>query len=355
MPPVRHTGATPRLLPPYLLDRVARHAEEPVRAWALNTLRLDDTLRALRAHAPGMDHQAPPLRPSVRGRANRSIHTTRQGTELPGQLVRAENQSPTGDIAADEAYEYMGATHSLFWNIYARDSIDDEGMPLIGTVHYGQHYENAFWNGRQMVFGDGDGEIFNRFTIAADIVGHELCHGVIDYEAALVYRGQPGALNESISDVFGSLVRQYLLGQTAEQADWLIGAGLFTNAVQARALRSMSAPGTAYDDPLLGRDPQPAHMRDFVDTHEDNGGVHINSGIPNKAFQLIATRLGGPAWERAGRIWYDTLCDSRLTAQADFKGFATLAADNALQRHGSGSLEHQTVLAAWQDVGVPVT
>lgn len=354
MHPARPPLATPRLLPPYLLDRLASRAAEPVRSRALNTLQLDDALRTVRTSASAAGPSASRRNPSARGRSDRSIHTAGQSTELPGQLVRAEGQLPTGEVAVDEAYDYLGATYSLFWEVYGRHSIDDRGMPLVGTVHYGQHYENAFWNGYQMVFGDGDGEIFNRFTIAVDIVGHELCHGVIEHEAALVYRGQPGALNESISDVFGALVRQRLLGQSAEQADWLIGAGLFTDAVQARALRSMAAPGTAYDDPLLGRDPQPAHMRSFVDTQEDNGGVHINSGIPNKAFQLLATRLGGPAWEGAGRIWYDTLCDARLTAQADFASFATLTADNARQRYGAGSPEHRAAIAAWHDVGVSV-
>jgi Zn-dependent metalloprotease len=350
----RGTPDSPRLLPPYLLARLARRAREPVRSWALNTLRLDDSLRTAGAKAHALGPQPRPGAVSERGRAERSIHTAQQGTELPGIQVRAEGRPPTGDIAADEAYEHLGATYELFWNVYGRHSIDDRGMPLVGTVHYGQRYENAFWNGHQMVFGDGDGEIFNRFTVAVDIVGHELCHGVIDHEAALVYRDQPGALNESISDVFGVLVRQYRLGQSAEQADWLIGAGLFTEAVRARALRSMSAPGTAYDDPLLGRDPQPGHMRDFVETREDNGGVHINSGIPNKAFHLVATRLGGEAWERPGRIWYDTLCDPRMTAQTDFAGFAALTADSALRRHGPDSFEHQAVIAAWRDVGVPV-
>lgn len=354
MHPDRPVPDIPRLLPPYLLDRLARRAREPLRSRAQNTLRLDETLRTVRASARGPVLAMQQRAASERGRSERSVHTAGQETELPGLLVRAEGQPPTGDIAVDEAYEYLGATYALFWQAYGRHSIDDQGMPLIGTVHYGRHYENAFWDGRQMVFGDGDGEIFNRFTIAVDIVGHELCHGVIEHEAALVYRGQPGALNESISDVFGVLVKQHLLGQSAEQADWLIGAGLFTDAVQAHALRSMSAPGAAYDDALLGRDPQPGHMRDFVDTQEDNGGVHINSGIPNKAFHLLATRIGGPAWERAGRIWYDTLCDERLTAQADFARFAALTVENALRLHGSGSLEHQAVISAWQDVGVSV-
>ena len=170
-------------------------------------------------------------------------------------------------------------------------------MGLVATVHFGDHYENAFWNGRQMVFGDGDGELFNRFTVSLDIIGHELAHGVTEDEAELMYLNQSGALNESVSDVFGSLVKQYLRGQTADEADWLIGEGLLTDAVAGVALRSMKEPGTAYDDPVLGDDIQPAHMDDYVRTTADNGGVHINSGIPNKAFYTAAMSLGGHAWE----------------------------------------------------------
>ncbi len=201
--------------------------------------------------------------------------------------MRIEGAPASGDAAVDEAYDGLGATFDLYWDVYERNSIDDEGLPLDATVHYGTDYDNAFWNGQRMVFGDGDGDLFNRFTIAVDVIGHELTHGVTEDEAQLAYFFQPGALNESNSDVFGSLVKQKLLHQTVEEADWLIGAGLFTSNVQGVALRSMKAPGTAYDDPVLGKDPQPAHMRDYVRTYQDNGGVHINSGIPNHAFYLI--------------------------------------------------------------------
>jgi hypothetical protein len=203
-----------------------------------------------------------------------------------------------------------------------------------------------------MVFGDGDGQYFNRFTIAIDIIGHELAHGVTEHTANLVYQDQPGALNESMSDVFGSLVKQYARSprQTADQADWLIGAGLFTGQVNGVALRSMKAPGTAFDDPILGKDPQPAHMDDFYNGPGDNGGVHINSGIPNRAFDLLA--LGGYAWEKAGRIWYATLCDSRLSSTASFQEFADLTADNAGKLFGA--TERQAVVDAWQQVGISV-
>ena len=155
-------------------------------------------------------------------------------------------------------------TYNFFKDIFDRNSIDTRGMKLDSTVHYGEDYNNAFWNGTQMVYGDGDGDIFQRFTKSIDVIGHELTHGVTQYEAALEYEGQAGALNESFSDVFGSLVKQYFLKQKVEKADWLIGNGLFTRKVNGIALRSMKEPGTAYDDPTIGKDPQPGHMKDYV-------------------------------------------------------------------------------------------
>jgi Zn-dependent metalloprotease len=221
-------------------------------------------------------------------------------------------------------------------------------------VHFDTGYDNAYWDGTRMVFGDGDGQLFNRFTIAKDIIGHELTHGVTEIEAQLIYYGQSGALNESVSDVFGSLVKQYVLGQDASSADWLIGEGLFTSAVNGQALRSMKAPGTAYNDPILGKDPQPDHMSKFVVTMRDNGGVHINSGIPNKAFYELASALGGNAWDKAGRIWYDTLLDNQLKPNASFKTFARLTASNARRQYGTGSTEESAVKNAWRKVGITV-
>src|SRR4029079_11658982 len=136
---------------------------------------------------------------------------------LPGTVLRTEGQGPTGDTAADEAYDGLGATFDFFAEIYDRNSLDDAGMPLDATVHFGQDYNNAFWNSVQMVFGDGDGQVFNRFTIALDVIGHELSHGVTEDEAQLQYFYQSGALNESMSDVFGSLIKQYTLGQKADE------------------------------------------------------------------------------------------------------------------------------------------
>ncbi|WP_040166397.1 M4 family metallopeptidase [Microbacterium gorillae] len=340
------------IVPPYLLTRIA--AAEPrfptAAEVARRTLLMDSRARTHRAE----------LRFTVDGgrlvaeatpAPERTVADARGTETLPGTTVRREDDPPVSDIAVNQAFDGLGATYALYWDAFRRDSIDGTGMPLDATVHYGHAYDNAFWNGERVVFGDGDGEVFQGFTGSLSVIGHEMSHGVIERTAALVYQGQSGALNESIADVFGALTEQHALGQTAAQASWLIGAGLFTTAVHGVALRSMKAPGTAYDDPELGRDPQPASMRDYVTTTEDNGGVHLNSGIPNHAFYLVATALGGPAWERAGSIWYDALTGG-LSASADFAAFAAATVTAAVAAHGTGSEEAVAVSAAWRAVGV---
>lgn len=321
------------VVPPHILHEIARNGTPQERDFALKTLATDGTLRTRRA-----THQLLSAgRLSFRNLLStapvakfRSIFDAGKTPSLPGRMVRAEGQPATGDQAANEAYDGLGATFDFYWDVFQRNSIDNQGMHLDATVHYsedGTGYDNAFWNGQRMVFGDGDGVIFNGFTVSLDVIGHELTHGVTGSEANLIYTGESGALNESLSDVFGSLVKQYALKQDANSADWLIGAGLLK--IPNAALRSMRAPGTAYNDPKLGKDPQPATMSKFVHTSRDNGGVHINSGIPNHAFFLVATQLGGNAWGDAGRIWYDTVRDPQLKATASFQEFAQRTAVNA--------------------------
>ena len=347
----RYTQMCPcDIIPPFVLESIVRMGTETQRACALRTLALDGRIRSQRAmQSQVRSRGAQSVGPR---RKNRLIYTAANGTTLPGTLLRGEGQGSSGDLAADEAYDGFSATFDLYWDIYGRNSIDNNGMDLIGTVHYGDHYDNAFWDGTQMVFGDGDGTIFNRFTIAIDVIGHELTHGITAATAALEYHDQSGALNESISDVFGSLVKQRSLGQTAAQADWLIGAGLWAAGINGVALRSMKAPGSAYDDPLIGNDPQPDHMSRYVNTPSDQGGVHTNSGIPNKAFYLTAIAIGGNSWETAGNIWYRTLLDSRLFATAQFQDFANLTAENANQLYGVQV--RAAVIQAWHDVGISV-
>ncbi|MFE4670033.1 M4 family metallopeptidase [Streptomyces sp. NPDC056716] len=340
------------IIPPHALDKLAQAQEPAVAGAARRTLQRDAFERTQRRLTTvlGAPAVAAPAA-AAPGTPHRTIYDAQHKTSLPGKKVRGEGSDPGQDATVNRAYAGLGATYELFFSAFARDSIDANGLPLDATVHYDQDYNNAFWNGEQMVFGDGDGEIFLDFTLPIDVIGHELAHGVTQYTANLTYFGQPGALNESLSDVFGSLIKQYTLGQTADQADWLIGAGLLAPRVTGVALRSMKAPGTAYDDDVLGKDPQPATMDDFVRTGRDNGGVHINSGIPNHAFYLAATELGGHAWERAGQVWYDVLTGGELSEQASFADFADLTVTAAQTRFGAGE-ELQAVQKAWEQVGV---
>ncbi|MGO4597314.1 protealysin inhibitor emfourin [Terrabacter sp. 2RAF25] len=348
------------IVPPYILEALAASDEPAVAEHAREALRHDEHLRSTRrtptARPTG---RRAPRRKDVTGEPDaaaigphRTISDAKGTQTTPGTKMRAEGEAASSDVAVNEAYDGLGATWQLWSTAYARDSLDGKGMPLLATVHYGRNYDNAFWDGSQMVFGDGDGVIFERFTKSVDVIGHELAHGVTEHTAGLLYQGQSGALNESVSDVFGVLVKQHLLGQSVEQADWLVGADLLAPSVKGRALRDMYNPGTAYDDPRLGKDPQPAHMDAFVDTEEDNGGVHINSGIPNRAFVLAALAIGGNAWEAAGAVWYAVVSGDGIKADCDFATFAGLTVAAAGTAHGDGSAEQTAVRSAWEQVGV---
>ncbi|WP_151084311.1 M4 family metallopeptidase [Nocardioides cynanchi] len=325
-------------VPPFLLERIAASdhaAADHCRA----TLARDQEFRA------GRETLQPATAVPAAGSPAWVVDTAANGSTLPGRVVRAAGQAASGDASVDEAAVGITATLSLYADVYDRASYDGQGAEVVLTVHYEQGYDNAFWNGTQLVFGDGDGKIFGSFTKPIDVLGHEFTHAVTQFTANLTYQGQSGALNESVSDCFGMCVKQRVLGQTAAQADWLVGEGIFLPGIHARALRDMANPGTAYDDPTLGRDPQVGSMSDYVDTTDDNGGVHTNSGIPNRAFQLAATAIGGDTWDGAGRIWYAALTGSGVTAGTDFAGFAA-ATVAAAGDHADA------VRQAWTTVGV---
>jgi len=343
-----------------MLKEIAANGSEAQKKMARDTINTSTTLHAgrLKMVEFGGLFQGT-LAKAAGGGKERIIYDAKNGSSLPGTIVRREGDAAGTDAAINEAYDGSGVTYDLFKNVYGRNSIDGNDMRLDSTVHYQKGYDNAFWDGQQMVYGDGDENLpvserlFNRFTIALDIIGHELTHGVTQFEAKLVYSQQPGALNESMSDVFGSLVKQYQRSQTADQADWIIGEGLLTSNVNGIGIRTMKAPGTAYNDPVLGKDPQPAHMKDYVNTVSDNGGVHINSGIPNHAFYLTALELGGNAWEKAGQIWYATLKD-KLATNSNFQQCASFTYQTAGELFGAGSLEQQAVKNGWAGVGLNV-
>jgi Zn-dependent metalloprotease len=352
------------VVPPQIFDYMAKNAalqedrDLALRALAQRAImHAERELNGLRSRTmmdAGMFALLPPPAVAV---VHRKVYTARTTIRVPGTLARNEGQPASADVAVNEAYDGSGTTWQFYETLFGRNSVDGHGLPLVSTVHYDHQYNNAFWNGNQMIYGDGDAKVFDRFTKCLDVIGHELTHGVTQYTANLAYHNQSGALNESISDVFGSMIKQKALGQTAATADWLIGAGLFIPkaGVNRTALRSMKAPGTAYNDPAtIGQDPQPADMSHYVtlpDTPQgDFGGVHINSGIPNRAFYEAAIGFGGNSWDKAGKVWFAVLTGGTLGSTANFADFrnATVAAANT-QFGASGA---QVVTRAWATVGL---
>ena len=341
------------ILPPDLLLLLTHEGTAEHRDAVVGSLQLDHSFRLARAESAMLQRGLPPQVRRVTatgGTPRRKIYDQAHATTYtPGTLKRSEGGAAVADVSINQAYDNFGATYALYWDVFHRDSIDDQGMTINGLVHYGDAYDNAFWDGEgHMFFGDGDGQLLTDTTKGLDVIGHELTHGVTQNEANLTYSGQSGALNESVSDVFGSLVKQYHLSQTADAADWLIGADIVGPQLLP-ALRSMKAPGTANP-----HDSQPADMDHYVTTASDNGGVHTNSGIPNHAFYVIATTLGGNAWEAAGAIWYDSLSDPKLTPNATFATFAAMTMRQARTRFGATSAEVDAVKAGWHAVKVRV-
>jgi Zn-dependent metalloprotease len=347
------------ILPPYVLAAILEEGGSTEREAALRTIEASASLRARRAVVASLvrslDRDISGLGIGPEGTGGRqSVYDAehRGDADLPGRIVRGPDDPPVADAAVNEAFDGAAATYDFYRDVFDHDSVDGRGAELVSSVHYGVDVDNALWNGVQMVYGDGSGELFARgaLTRAIDVIAHELTHGVTQYTAGLAYSRQSGALNEHFSDAFGALVKQRLAGESAEEADWLIGEGVLAPGLGA-ALRSLKAPGTAFR-----LDRQPATMDGYVDLPDDgdprndNGGVHINSGIPNHAFYLVATKIGGPAWERAGTIWYRTLTE-RMEPRSQFADLAQATADVARGLYGAGA-ELRAVQEAWAEVGV---
>ena len=328
-------------VPPHILRHIAEKGDARQRDLAHAALEIADGVRAERRLVANF---VSALALSASGK-RRTVYDALHGKTLPGRLIRGESDRPTRDVAANEAFDGSGITYDFYRKVLDRDSIDGRGMRLDSSVHFGKDYNNAQWNGRQMIYGDGDGKIFNRFTQALDVIGHELTHGVTQHESGLIYEGQSGALNESISDCFGAAFAQWLANKPASDASgWLIGAGIMGPQAKAKGftcLRDMVNPGATH---CLSR--QPASYKDFDPT----GDVHDNSGIPNRAFAAFAQNLGGNTYDMAIKVWYDA-CMSGLSSRATFADFAK-ATVAAAQKKSPAVATAAT--DAWHTVDLPV-
>lgn len=330
------------VIPPYVFEALAaRHPLDP--RWKFTEAKT----QLLLAQSPAL------VNPTVRfigagPDAAREVYDAKRQEVQPGDRARFEGDAATGDKEVDNAYDFTGEVRAFYRDVHGRNGINANGMKFISTVNYGADYENAFWDGSQMTYGrPGADSPFATFVLL-DVCGHEITHGVTEFVGDIEYYGQPGALNEHLSDVFGELIEQRSKKQTAGDADWVVGNGIWRPGVKGVGLRHMLKPGTAYNDPAVGKDPQPAHMKDYMKMSGDNGGVHYNSGIPNRAFALFAIAVGGFAWEKAGKIWYAARATcGRKPSFAQF-AYHTIEAAKTL----GFTAEIAALTKAWADVGI---
>jgi len=349
----QHNGFNPLhcYLPPHVLDDIAQSADPAAQQIARNAIRYSEAFRATRETMRMLPIMS--AIPSPQATKYRLVYTMNNSfnrIRLPGELMRSEGDDPSEDEAVNEAYDFSGVTYDFYEEILGRNSIDGRGMALISSAHFGVDYNNAFWNGEQMTYGDGDGRIFIRFSKSLDVVGHELTHGVVQHTSNLIYEYEPGALNEHFADVMGALIKQWYNQQTVEQADWYMGGEIMAPELGVKGLRTFKDERAFENHPILRTDRQPKHMRDKFEGEDDNGGVHFNSGIPNHAFYLVATALGGYSWERAGKIWYQTL--RRLSENSEFREMARVSYEVAAQEFGDA--EKEAIQMAWEKVGLQV-
>lgn len=326
-------------VPPRVLRHLADKTTGETRDRLLDSAMLSERLRGQRSIRSliGVTNSA--------GEERRTVYDCRhrRPDPLSGKLVRGEGDPTSNDATANAAYDSSGKTYDFYKTVFNRNSVDNRGMRLDSFVHYGRAFNNAFWDGAEMVYGDGDQRTFTGFASALDVVAHELTHGVTQFTVpgGLAYQDQSGALNESISDVFGSVVKQWANNQNVDAADWLIGAGIMGPGV-GKALRSMKDPGNKAE--TWEGDDQPGDMGGYV----EGGDVHTNSGIPNHAFYLAAKALGGNSWEKAAPIWYKSL--PALTPNATFADAAKATIDAAAALFGAA--EQNAVRDAWKGVKV---
>lgn len=330
------------VIPNDIFKQIAKNGKNKAsRDLALNYLSTNGRLRQKR-------ELLSELKTTTQKEGDRLIYSCDNESDLPGRFIKKESDKNIADKSAEQVYLATGIVRDFLKEVLGRNGFDDEGSNLIASVHYLEKYDNAFWDGEQMVYGDGDGIYFQSFTNSLAVTAHELFHGVVSATGGLRYNRESGALNESICDVFGAVCNQWQLNQTVDKANWIIGKGLFTSRVKGVGVRKLDAPGTAYNDPVIGKDPQPSHMNGYYKGNRDNGGVHINSSIPSLAFVRAAKKIGGYSWETMAQIWYKALTD-KVKPSTNFVNFAQFTLEIANSDYPS---TYDALMAAWISVGI---
>ncbi len=259
------------------------------------------------------------------------------------------NVNPQQDEVATDAHWGAEMTYDYFWNIHNRNSIDGNGFRLDSYVHYGTNYNNAFWDGQRMTYGDGNGSTFTPLT-AIDVTAHEIGHGLTTNTANLVYQNEPGALNESFSDIFGAAVEAYAV---TNKQTWRIGEDMTPNN---QGIRNMQNPN------LFG-DPDTYLGTNWYSGTADNGGVHTNSGVQNKWFYILTQgesgtndlsnsyNVTGIGITKAARVAFRNLT-VYLTTNSQYNDARFYGVQSSIDLYGACTPEHIATTDAWYAVGV---
>ena len=280
---------------------------------------------------------------------NRELHNLNGGTSLPGPLARTEGQAANSDVIVNNNYDRLGTVYDCYLTLFGRDSFNNAGAKMISSVHYSNNYVNAFWNGTQMVYGDGDGVNASNLANSLDVTAHELTHAVTEYESNLTYSGESGGLNESMSDIFGNVCEWFRDGRVVSANTWKVGEDVWTPNTAGDALRYMN-------DPV-----KDGVSKDFWVSGVGSADVHYTSGISNLAFYLLSQggthprgkstiNVTGIGIEKAAQIFYRANANI-LTASSNFAAAKT-ATEQAASQLGYTAAEQASVTAAWNAVGV---
>ncbi|MGZ5271471.1 MAG: M4 family metallopeptidase [Ramlibacter sp.] len=337
------------IVPKDVLERLAgdRQLPQDLRKAAADSARITDGIRRMRVDAGELTAIGQTigahllqLAPSPKV----TVYDCRNTQTLPGTPVAGPGNAK--DATAKRTFKETTGVAKFYESVFGRNSIDDAGMTMMSSIHYGQKYNNAMWNGSQMVYGDGDTKLFVDFTRGNDVIGHELTHGVTQHSLQLGYSGDAGGLNESLSDCFGSMFRQWEAKQDVAQADWLIGADIMGPAAKAKGftcLRNMANPA---DKAALAA--QPVHYSQLTPGMDP----HYSSGPPNLAFATTCKALGGKSWERIGQVWYAALTTSGPDPSMTMPKFAARTRQLATQLYPKVAAVAAAVDAGWTTVGL---
>jgi Zn-dependent metalloprotease len=345
-------GCTCFIIPPYVLERFAKDKKLTVqqRQYFVDAAKLEADWRRARSAAAKFTLRSRAVLPTaVSALASAAppsvlVFDCGHGTTVPGTQIASPGAST--DLSAKRTFNETTAVVSFYQTIFGRNSLDNAGMTLLSSIHFSVNYNNAGWTGTQMKYGDGDGNIFIDFTKSNDVIGHELAHGVTQFTSGFAYINESGGLNESMSDVFGSMFRQWRGNQTVSTADWLIGKEIMGPGSISRGftcLRDMAKPAASH---CLA--PQPTKFSQY----HDGMDPHESSGIPNLAFYKAATAIGGKSWEKAGKIWYQALNGFAPSPNMKMKVFADRTRTLAGTLFPADPSIKTAVHKAWKAVGL---